>query len=180
MNPATRLRLTLKPIRIPFFPFRPFRVFRVFRGPPPVPQASNMSPTPSPSYDLEIFYDGDCPLCRREISMVRRLDRRARLRLTDIAAPDFSPASYGLSMADFMGQIQGRLPGGEWVAGVEVFRRMYAAIGGRWLVPVTRLPVISHLLDYGYRVFARNRLRWTGRCNAACTLDSAPTSPPRT
>ncbi len=137
------------------------------------------SPHPH-NYDIEIFYDGDCPLCRREINMVRRLDRRSRLRLTDISAADFDAAAYPLSMADFMGEIQGRLPGGDWVTGVEVFRRMYAAVGGRWLVPITRLPVISHLLDFGYRVFARNRLRWTGRCDAACSLDAVPTNTPRT
>ena len=49
--------------------------------------------------------------------------------------------------------------------GVEVFRRLYTAIGLGPLVWATRLPIVSGLLDWGYRFFARNRLRWTGRCS---------------
>ena len=32
--------------------------------------------------DVEVFYDGDCPLCTREIRLLRRLDRRGRIRFT--------------------------------------------------------------------------------------------------
>jgi predicted DCC family thiol-disulfide oxidoreductase YuxK len=58
------------------------------------------------------------------------------------------------------------LPDGRILEGVEVFRQLYAAVGFGPLVAVTRLPGISALLDRGYRYFARNRLRWTGRCEA--------------
>lgn len=65
-----------------------------------------------------------------------------------------------------MDEIQGRLPDGSWIIGVEVFRRLYAAVGLGPLVALTRLLGVSHGLDLGYRVFAKNRLRLTGRCNA--------------
>jgi predicted DCC family thiol-disulfide oxidoreductase YuxK len=68
-------------------------------------------------------------------------------------------------MEAFMSEIHGRLPDGTWVRGVEVFRRLYAAVGLGPLVWITRLPLIAGLLDRGYRVFARNRLRWTRRCS---------------
>jgi predicted DCC family thiol-disulfide oxidoreductase YuxK len=32
---------------------------------------------------------------------------------------------------------------------------------------LSRLPLISQLLDIGYSVFAQNRVRLTGRCTAA-------------
>ena len=70
-----------------------------------------------------------------------------------------------------MDEIQGRLPDGNWITGVEVFRRLYTAVGFGPLVALTRLPGISHGLDAGYRVFARNRLRFTGRCEASCRID---------
>jgi predicted DCC family thiol-disulfide oxidoreductase YuxK len=48
---------------------------------------------------------------------------------------------------------------------------MYAATGWGWLVAVSRLPVLSHLLDAAYWAFAKNRLRLTGRCAAgACSV----------
>ena len=122
-------------------------------------------PTSIPA--VEVFFDGDCPLCTKEVAFVRRLDRQARVRFTDIAAPGFDALAIGRTQADLMARIQGRLPDGTFVEGVEVFRRMYAAAGLVPLVALTRLPGISHLLDAGYRWFAKNRLRLTGRCDAA-------------
>ena len=114
---------------------------------------------------VEVFFDGKCPLCLREIKLLRRFDRKDRIRFTDIADPSFSPSSFGMTMKDFMDEIQGRLPSGEWITGVEVFRRLYFAVGLKPLVTLTRLPGISHGLEFGYRVFAKNRLRLTGRCD---------------
>jgi predicted DCC family thiol-disulfide oxidoreductase YuxK len=51
--------------------------------------------------------------------------------------------------------------------GVEVFRRLYSAVGFSWLVAATRLPIISPLLEFGYRQFAKRRLKWTGRCHSS-------------
>ncbi|WP_436717377.1 DUF393 domain-containing protein [Roseiconus lacunae] len=124
-----------------------------------------MSSEMNQDWQVEVFYDGECPLCLREIKLLRRLDRKHRIRFTDIADPSFSPASYGMTMNDFMDEIQGRLPSGEWITGVEVFRRLYAAVGLKPIVSLTRLPGISHGLEFGYRVFAKNRLRLTGRCD---------------
>ena len=124
----------------------------------------------SDSWAVQVFFDGECPLCMREIRMLRRLDRRSRIRFTDIAAPDFDASAYGTDQPTLMGSIHGRLPSGEWIHGVEVFRRLYAAVGLGWLVALTRLPGLSHLLDAAYGVFARNRLRITGRCDASCAL----------
>lgn len=131
-------------------------------------------PISKPPWTVEVFYDGQCPLCCREIGMIRWLDRRERLRLTDISTPEFRPADYQKSMDDFMSEIQGRLPDGQWIIGVEVFRQLYAAVGLGWLVAITRWPGISRGLDFGYRVFAKNRLRLTGRCTPdSCQIPSA-------
>jgi predicted DCC family thiol-disulfide oxidoreductase YuxK len=116
-------------------------------------------------WQIEVFYDGACPLCLREIRFLRRLDRRGRIRYTDISSEDFQAEDHGRTLDLFMSEIHGRLPDGTWVRGVEVFRRLYAAVGLGPLVWVTRLPIITGLLDIAYRVFARNRLRWTRRCS---------------
>ena len=117
-------------------------------------------------YAVEVFYDGDCPLCLREIKLLRWLDRKGRIRFTDIASSDFSAAEYGKTPDEFMEEIHGRLPDGRWIVGVEVFRQLYAAVGLGMLVWPTRLPIISPTLDFGYRVFAKHRLRLTGRCTS--------------
>jgi predicted DCC family thiol-disulfide oxidoreductase YuxK len=118
-------------------------------------------------WTIEVFYDGDCPLCMREIRMLIRRDRRHRIRFTDIAAEGFEPGSLGLDRTSLMAKIHGRLPSGEIVEGVEVFRQLYEAVGFGWVVAVSRTPGISLLAEVAYRVFARNRLRLTGRCEAS-------------
>ncbi len=114
---------------------------------------------------FEVFYDGECPLCMREIRMLQRLDRRGRILFTDIANPRFDEREVGVSWESLMERIHGRMPDGRVVEGVEVFRQLYSAVGLRWLMPITRIPGISHLLDLAYHAFAKNRLRFTGRCD---------------
>jgi predicted DCC family thiol-disulfide oxidoreductase YuxK len=122
-------------------------------------------------WTVEVFYDGECPLCMREIDMLMKRDRRGRIKFTNIAEPSFDPASVGFDMATMMAKIHGRLPTGEWIEGVEVFRQLYTAIGFGPLVALSRIRGVSDLLEVGYRWFAKNRLRLTGRCvDGACAL----------
>lgn len=121
--------------------------------------------------EIEVFYDGGCPLCTREMALLRQLDRKGRIRFSDIAAEGFDAGSVGVSPAALMDRIHGRLADGTLVEGVEVFRRVYTAVGFGALVAATRWPGVSHLLDLAYRLFAKNRLRLTGRCaDGACGL----------
>jgi len=126
------------------------------------------------SFDVEVFFDGECPLCLREINMLRRLDRAGRILFTDIADPTFDPASVGRTFEELMDRIHARLADGTIIEGVEVFRRLYSAVGFGPLVAITRLPGLSTVLDWGYRSFAKNRLKLTGRCvkdeSGACAV----------
>ena len=126
-------------------------------------------------FDVEVFYDGACPLCLREINMLRRRDHRGRIRFTDIAAEGFDPQAAGVTWDALMARIHGRLPDGTLIEGVEVFRRLYAAVGFRRLVRLSRAPGIANLLELAYHLFAKNRLRLTGRCTeAGCEVHRGP------
>lgn len=115
--------------------------------------------------DIEVFYDGDCPLCMREVNWLRLKDKHKRIEFTDISNEQFDPNTVGVEQQTLMARIHGRLPDGSLVTGVEVFRRMYEAVGWRLPVVASRLPGVRQLLDGAYTIFARNRLRLTGRCS---------------
>lgn len=125
--------------------------------------------------EIEVLYDGACPLCSREVAGLRRLDRgRGRVRFADIASPDFDASRHGRTHAELMARIHGVLPDGSVVEGLEVFRRAYAAVGLGWLLAPTRWPILRPLAEAAYRWFARNRLRLTGRREAcACATHAA-------
>ena len=41
-----------------------------------------------------MLYDGDCPLCMREVNMLRRRDDGVgKVEFVDIASPDYDPAA---------------------------------------------------------------------------------------
>jgi predicted DCC family thiol-disulfide oxidoreductase YuxK len=141
--------------------------------------AIHLSDADANRYAIEVFFDGGCPLCRREINLLRRWDRRLRIRFTDIDNPAFRAADVGKTHDELMSRMHGRLPDGTWIEGVEVFRRLYAAIGLGPLVALSRLPVFSQFLDFGYAVFARNRLRLTGRCTAESCSKRSEVNPER-
>ena len=133
--------------------------------------------TSSQGWTVQVFFDGECPLCVREIGMLRKLDRRGKILMTDIAAAGFRAEDFGQTQAALMDQIHARLPDGTWITGVEVFRRLYAAVGLGVVSSFLSLPGVDRVADFAYERFAKNRLKWTGRCDAnGCALPQAKTS----
>ena len=51
------------------------------------------------TWEVRVFYDGDCPLCMREIAMLQRKDKRGRIDFRDISAADFDPEATGKTFA---------------------------------------------------------------------------------
>lgn len=131
------------------------------------------------TWQIRVLFDGECPLCKREITLLERLDRgRGCIGFEDISKAGFDPTAYGLDAEQVMARIHAVLPDGSLVEGLEVFRRAYAAVGLGWLLAPTRWPLLRDVAEAGYRIFARNRLRWTGRANACesghCTRSHSP------
>ncbi len=109
---------------------------------------------------LTVFHDGACPLCAREIALVRRLDRRGAIDFVDVADPGAScPIDRRAALARFHAVEDGRL-----LSGASAFAAMWRAIP--WLRPLglaARNPVVLRLLDRLYDRFltVRPRLqRW--------------------
>mgnify|MGYP001207077411 CR=1 FL=1 len=131
----------------------------------PHPRFMEKKSSQGPSDSFEVFFDGGCPLCAKEIDFIRWLDRKGCLIFTDIDASDFNPIQEtGRDFETLMASIHGRLSDGTIIHGVEVFRQLYGRTAFKWAIPLTRLPGITQILDLLYDFFARYRLRVTGRC----------------
>ena len=123
------------------------------------------------SYPLTVFFDGACPICDREIALMKRLDRRRRLEFCDFSAQEYDAASSGFAAADLGEVIHARWADGSVITGVEVFRAMWEAVGLGFLARLSRLSLVEPLVLKAYAWFARNRMRLTGRSHA-CVGDA--------
>jgi predicted DCC family thiol-disulfide oxidoreductase YuxK len=120
-------------------------------------------------WEIRVLFDGECPLCTREIRLLERLDAgRKRIAFEDLSSSHFEPSDYGLDQATVEARIHGVLPDGRVVEGVEVFARAYSAVGVTWLATLSEWPGFRWVLDRLYVLFAKNRLRLTGRAPKQC------------
>jgi len=131
---------------------------------------------PDKEPDVEVFYDGDCPLCSHEVERLRQRDTHGRVMFTDIAAAGFDAGrDAGLPIERLRDCIQARLPSGAVLEGVDVYHYLYETVGFERPDRATRFPVITPLVDEAYRLFFKNRLRLIGRSiNRTCTAVRLP------
>ena len=129
------------------------------------------------THEFEVFFDGECPLCKREIAWLEKKDKHERIRFTDLSEESFDPSRVGRSLDELMRSIHGRVLSGErdLVTGVEVFRQIYGRLGFSWIVAVTRWPIVRHFFDFAYFVFAKLRY-WNAkrRCDDRCAVKLKP------
>jgi predicted DCC family thiol-disulfide oxidoreductase YuxK len=104
----------------------------------------------SPIPEVTVWYDGDCPLCQREISWLRRLDRRAAIAFINVAAGGTCPIDRSALLARFHAQEAG----GPLVSGAAAFAAMWRAIPGlRPFGLLARNPAMLWVLERVYRAF---------------------------
>lgn len=115
---------------------------------------------------LTVFYDGACPLCIREIGLLRRLERGRRVDYMDVSPPDaaeFCPIPQKQLLARFTV----KMADGHLVDGAQAFTEVWSQIPWLiWLRPIGRFPPTRWLLNLIYAGFlkVRPRLqRWAAR-----------------
>ena len=127
-------------------------------------------------YPLTIFFDGACPVCAREIALMKRLDRKQRLTCCDFSLPEYDGEKTGFAAADLGQVIHAQWADGRVIRGVEVFQAMWEAVGLGVLAKLSRISFIQPLIYKAYAWFARNRLWLTGR-KKDCLGNSCVVSP---
>jgi predicted DCC family thiol-disulfide oxidoreductase YuxK len=104
---------------------------------------------------LTVWYDGACPLCIREIALMRRLDKRRAITFVDVAPEDAAcPIDRNLLLARFHAQEAD----GPVLSGAAAFAAMWRAIPVlRPLGLVARSGVVLRGLEWLYVRFLKVR-----------------------
>lgn len=115
-----------------------------------------MSPeTVSSGKPVTVWYDGACPLCRREIAALRRLDHAQRIDFIDISGD--APAACPVDRGDLLARFHAR-EGEQMLSGAAAFAAMWRAIPVlRPLGLLARNRLALSALERAYRLFLRFR-----------------------
>lgn len=105
-----------------------------------------------------VYFDGACPLCRREIDFYRRRRGADTIEWVDAAAAKTELVAPDLPRRDALARFHVRQPDGTLVSGGRGFITLWAELPGfRWLAPLTRPAAVQVVLEAAYRVFLKVR-----------------------
>ncbi|XAR50142.1 hypothetical protein NMG60_11004394 [Bertholletia excelsa] len=142
----------------------PIRAVHGVTADPVSPDREGKDKSPE-NWKIKMLYDGECPLCMREVNMLRERNKQyGGIKFVDISSNDYNPEeNQGLDYETVMGRIHAILSDGTVVTDIEAFRKLYEAVGLGWVYAITKYEPIATLADAVYGVWAKYRLQITGR-----------------
>ena len=117
----------------------------------------------APSWEIKMLYDGDCPLCMREVNMLKRRDAgNDRIAFVDIASASYSPQdNAGISFEEVCSALGG--PRAAHVIG------RYSTVSGlrldlcrRWAASMASFRMAKSLQMLRSSAAYTRRLAWAG------------------
>ncbi|HAC64174.1 MAG TPA: thiol-disulfide oxidoreductase [Cyanothece sp. UBA12306] len=132
------------------------------------PLKDSLATAPKP-WKIKLLYDGDCPLCLREIRFLQKRDNnRGLVAFINIADDNYSPMDHEeIDYATAMGRIHAILPDGTIIKDLEVFQKVYEILGMGWVYAGTKLPIIGSIAQFIYLIWTKLRFPLSRRPNLA-------------
>ncbi len=116
--------------------------------------------------NLKLLYDGECPICKREICFLQKKNVKNKINFVDISSKEFSPLENNrIDYNRAMSQIYAIDGKGNFLVGLSAFAAVYARCQLLLISTLLRIPFIKIILKPLYTLFAKNRLWLTGRMN---------------
>jgi predicted DCC family thiol-disulfide oxidoreductase YuxK len=101
-----------------------------------------------------VYFDGACPLCRREIGMYQARDASGAIEWVDVSACSPQQLPEGLTLPAAQARFHVRAAGGELLSGAAAFTELWAATPGfAWAARIARVPPLPWVLERAYRGF---------------------------
>lgn len=124
---------------------------------------------------LTAYYDGGCPLCRREIAFLRRRVAARDVTWVDVAALPGDRVAADLERSAALARFHVRLEDGRLVSGVPAFASLWQRASGlRWLGRLAGVSLLRRPLEWAYRGFLVLRPRLQSLMpGTTCSVDGA-------
>lgn len=112
---------------------------------------------------LEVYTDGQCPLCRWTRARVEPLDRDHRLEWLDYHDPAALARAAPHTHKQLGEEMHVRLPDGSWRRGYDGWIAVLDVLPGRrWLASLLSIPPFTWLGPHFYKLVARRRYQIFG------------------
>lgn len=126
------------------------------RRPILLPMNTTIEPIPENQTDaasLAVFFDGSCPMCRREIGFYKRRRGADRVNWVDVSE-ETGQVAPGLSCEAAMARFNVRLPDGEIIDGGAAFAALWKELPAfSWLGRVFSVQPLKWALNGAYNLF---------------------------
>jgi predicted DCC family thiol-disulfide oxidoreductase YuxK len=107
---------------------------------------------------LQVYFDGGCPVCAREIAFYRARPGAAGFAWIDVSRTDPGP---GLTRDAALARMHVRRSDGTLLSGAAAFAEMWQRMPGfTWLGRLVAFPLMRPLAELAYRGFLRVRRAW--------------------
>ncbi|MDM8559300.1 DUF393 domain-containing protein [Candidatus Parabeggiatoa sp. HSG14] len=109
---------------------------------------------------VTMYFDGMCPLCKREVALLKRLDKTGKIKWHDISTGLGDLAEENITFEEAMQQLHARDRNNKIRKGVDAFITIWRELPYfRVLAFLGSLPGIKWLAKVSYAVFAKRRLK---------------------
>jgi len=110
------------------------------------------------SAPLQVYYDGGCPVCSREIAFYKARPGADGFAWVDVSRDEPGP---GLTRDAALARLHVRRADGTLLSGAAAFAEMWQAMPGfTWLGRFVALPPMRGLAEFAYRGFLTVRRVW--------------------
>jgi predicted DCC family thiol-disulfide oxidoreductase YuxK len=107
---------------------------------------------------VQVYFDGLCQLCSREVSHYSKQLGSENIQFVDITHPDFDASKLGLDPIRVNQKMHVRKINGELAVGVDGFITIWETLPRyHYLARLIKMKVPHALLTLGYSIFARYR-----------------------
>lgn len=112
----------------------------------------------SGNFDLNVYYDGLCPLCTKEIDIYREKTGSDKINFIDISKPNFNALEEGLDPSRVQKYFHVKKKDASVLTGVDAFIAIWECLDiWRPLQTFAKSTITRPFFDIGYIVFAKVR-----------------------